>query len=91
MAQQFRVVLLDYYDNVIAVKMESQVFEGDSKWDRDFSEATYNELLDLDSEYNLNDYDNVPFMEFQRRVADKNGNWGEWKYLSDPVIDWHNI
>lgn len=89
--QQFRVVLLDDYDNVIAVKMESPVFEGDSKWDKDFNEAIYNELLDLNSEYNLDEYDNVPLMEFQRRVTDSKGNWSEWKHLSDPVEDWYNI
>lgn len=89
--QQFRVVLLDDYDRVMEVKMESPVFEGDSKFDKDFSTATYNELLNLDSEYNLTDYDNVPLMEFQRRVTDGKGNWCEWKYLSDPVEDWYNI
>ena len=89
--QQFRVVLLDEYDKVIDVKMESPVFPGNNWWDKDFSDAQYEELLQLNGEYNLVDYDNVPYMEFQRRESDKKGNWGPWKYYSDPVEDYYNL
>lgn len=89
--QQFRVVILDYYDNVVEVKMESPVFDGNDKFEGNFSKAQYDELLQLNGEYNLVDYDNVPPMEFQRRQTDSKGNWGEWKYLSDPIVDYYNL
>lgn len=89
--QQFRVVILDDYDNVVEVKMESPVFKGNDKFERNFSEAQYNELLQLNGEYNLVDYDNVPPMEFQRRQTDSKGNWSKWKYLSDPIEDYYNL
>lgn len=89
--QQFRVVILDDYDNVVEVKMESPVFEGNDKFEGNFSKAQYDELLQLNGEYNLVDYDNVPPMEFQRRQTDSKGNWGEWKYLSDPIEDYYNL
>lgn len=89
--QQFRVVILDDYDNVVEVKMESLVFEGNDKFEGNFSKAQYDELLQLNGEYNLVDYDNVPPMEFQRRQTDSKGNWGEWKYLSDPIVDYYNL
>lgn len=89
--QQFRVVILDDYDNVVEVKMESPVFEGNDKFEGNFSKAQYDELLQLNGEYNLVDYDNVPPMEFQRRQTDSKGNWGEWKYLSDPIVDYYNL
>ena len=68
--QQFRVVILDDYDNVVEVKMESPVFDGNDKFEGNFSKAQYDELLQLNGEYNLVDYDNVPPMEFQRRQTD---------------------
>jgi len=89
--QQFRVVILDDYDNVVEVKMESPVFDGNDKFEGNFSKAQYDELLQLNGEYNLVDYDNVPPMEFQRRQTDSKGNWGEWKYLSDPIVDYYNL
>ena len=89
--QQFRVVILDDYDNVVEVKMESPVFEGNDKFERNFSKAQYDELLQLNGEYNLVDYDNAPIMEFQRRQTDSKGNWGKWEYLSDPIVDYYNL
>lgn len=89
--QQFRVVILDDYDNVVEVKMESPVFDGNDKFEGNFSKAQYDELLQLNGEYNLVDYDDVPPMEFQRRQTDSKGNWGEWKYLSDPIVDYYNL
>ena len=70
--------------------MESEVFQGNSRWDRDFNDAQYKELLELDDMFNLVDYDNVPSIEFQRREA-LNGVWGEWRFLSDPVEDYFNL
>lgn len=89
--QQFRVVILDDYDNIVEVKMESPVFDGNDKFEGNFSKAQYDELLQLNGEYNLVDYDNVPPMEFQRRQTDSKGNWSEWKYLSDPIVDYYNL
>ena len=88
--QQFRVILKDDNDNFESVIMESEVFPGNNWWDSDFSDAQYKELLELDDMFNLVDYDNVPSMEFQRRVA-LNGVWEEWKYYSDPVEDYFNL
>jgi hypothetical protein len=70
--------------------MESEIFPGNSRWDREFSDAQYKELLELDDMFHLADYDNVPDIEFQRREA-LNGVWGEWKYYSDPVDDYFNL
>lgn len=89
--QQFRLVLLDEYDHVIEVEYESPVFDGDDKFDKEFSDAKYEHLLKLDREYNLLDYDRVPAMEYQRRFTDYKGKWGEWKYYSDPVEDYYNL
>lgn len=91
MAQQFRVVLLDDYDNVIKVEMESPVFEDGYRWSKDFCDALFDELLELNAKYNLVDYDNVPPMEFQRRESKKNGEWEKWRYLSDPIEDYYNL
>lgn len=83
---KFRLVLLDDYNNVTEVLFESIMYEGD-RWNRDFSEAKYECLLEFDAKYNFVDYDNVPPMEFQ---IDKNGD-GNWKYLSDPIDDYYNL
>lgn len=88
--QQFRLVLLDDYDNVIGVEYESEVFSGNDKFDHDFYQAQFNHLLKANGKYNFADYDNVPIMEYQRRVTNKNGIWGEWKFLSDPIVDYMN-
>lgn len=91
MAQQFRVVLLDDYDNVIGIEMESPIFEDGYRWSKEFCDAQFEALLQLHGKYNLVDYDNVPPMEFQRRESKKNGEWEEWRYLSDPVEDYYNL
>jgi len=57
----------------------------------DFMEAQYQEVLALNSKYDLNDYDNVPDMEFQVQIIDKNNNLMEWQYFSDPIDDFYNI
>lgn len=67
---KFRYVILDDYDNVIEVLLETQ--EYNDRWDRKWLEDEYRILLDLDSKYNLTDYDNVPNMEVQ---IFKNGEW----------------
>ena len=88
--QQFRLVILDDYDNVISVEYESPIFEGESEFDKDISKAQFEHLLSI--EYNLLDYENIPILEYQRRVYDKKANcWGEWRYLSDPVEDYYNL
>ena len=89
--QQFRVVILDDEDNVVSVEYESGTFDTDDKSDVVFGDAVYRELLELNRKYNLTDYENAPPMEFQRRVTDKNGGWGEWKYMSDPIVDYYNL
>lgn len=87
--QQFRLVILDDYDNVISVEYESPVFEGENEFDKDINKALFEHLLSI--EYNLLDYENIPILEYQRRVCDKKGNWGEWRYLSDPVEDYYSL
>ena len=89
--QQFRVVILDDYDNVIEVEYESEIFISDNIHDKSFNDAQFDQLCELDSKYNLNDYENAPIMEFQRRCTDKKGEWSDWEYLSDPIVDWYNI
>lgn len=89
--QQFRIVLLDDYDNVIGVEMESPIFEDGYRWSKEFCDAKYEALMQLQGKYNLVDYDNVPPMEFQRRESKVNGEWSDWKYLSDPIEDYYNL
>ena len=89
--QQFRVVILDEEDNIKSVEYESVIFQSGNKWDKAFSDAQYKELLELNSKYDLCDFENVPYMEFQRRETNKNGEWGEWKYLSNPIEDYYNL
>ena len=88
--QQFRVIRKNDNGDFESVIMESEIFPGNSKWDHDFSEAQFKELLELDDMFHLVDYDNVPDIEFQRREA-LNGVWGEWQFLSDPVEDYFNL
>lgn len=88
--QQFRVIRKNDNGDFESVIMESEVFQGNSRWDRDFSEAKFNELMELDDMFHLVDYDNVPDIEFQRREA-LNGVWEEWRFLSDPVEDYFNL
>lgn len=88
--QQFRVIRKNDYGEFENVIMESEVFPGNSRWDYDFGEAKFNELMELDDMFHLVDYDNVPDIEFQRREA-LNGVWGEWMFLSDPVEDYFNL
>lgn len=88
--QQFRVIRNNDNGDFESVIMESEIFPGNSKWDHDFSDAQYRELLELDDMFHLVDYDNVPDIEFQRREA-LNGIWGEWRFLSDPVEDYFNL
>ena len=61
--QQFRLVILDDYDNVISVEYESPIFEGESEFDKDISKAQFEHLLSI--EYNLLDYENIPILEYQ--------------------------
>ena len=68
---------------------ESPVFEGENKFDKDINKARFEHLLSI--EYNLLDYENIPILEYQHRVCDKKGNWGEWRYLSDPVEDYYSL
>ena len=88
--QQFRLVQLDDYDNVIDIEYESEVFPSNDEFDHDFRRALYDCLVEADNKYNFIDYDNAPIMEFQRRVTDRNGVWGPWRFLSDPVSDVYN-
>lgn len=91
MKQQFRVVILDYYDNVINVEHESGTFGCDRDGNAAFGEAVYRELLELNSKYNLVDCDNVPPMEYQRRVTDEDGKFCGWVYMSNPIEDFYNL
>ena len=88
--QQFRVIRNNDKGEFESVIMESEVFQGNSRWDRDFSDSQYRELLELDDMFHLVDYDNVPDIEFQRRQC-INGVWEAWKFLSDPVEDYFNL
>lgn len=88
--QQFRVIRKNDNGEFESVIMESEVFHGNSRWDSDFGEAQYKELLELDDMFNLDDYENVPDIEFQRRVS-LNGVWGEWSFLSNPIDDYYNV
>ena len=54
-------------------------------------DAHFKEVLALDLKYDLADYDNVPSMEFQVQIVDKNNKESEWVYFSDPVDDFYNI
>ena len=89
--QQFRVVILDDENNVVCVEHESAMFDSDDERNTLFEKAKNDELYELNRKYNLSDWDNVPPMEYQRRVTDKNGDWGEWRYTGDPLDDWFNI
>ena len=82
---KFRLVLLDDYDEVTEVLYESRMYEGD-RWNREFSKDNYDCLLKYNGIYNFVDYDNVPPMEFQ---IDEKGD-GNWKFLSDPIVDYFN-
>lgn len=88
--QQFRLVQLDDYDNVIDVEYESEVFPSNDEFDPDFRQAKYDCLVEADNKYDFIDYENAPIMEFQRRVTDRKGTWGHWRFLSDPVSDVYN-
>lgn len=57
----------------------------------EFMDAHFKEVLALDLKYDLADYDNVPSMEFQVQIVDKNNKESEWVYFSDPVDDFYNI
>lgn len=89
--QQFRVAILDEEDKVKSVEFESEVFQSDDMYSTDFDNAWYEELMELNSKYDLCSYENVPSMEFQRRVTNNKGEWGEWKYMSDPIQDYYNL
>ena len=89
--QQFRVVILDEDDNVISVEYESELFQSNDRWDKYFCDAHYKELMELNAKYDLCDYENVPYMEFQRRTTDKNHQWSDWVYLSNPIEDYYNL
>ena len=43
--QQFRVIRNNDNGDFESVIMESEVFPGNSRWDHDFSEAEFNELM----------------------------------------------
>lgn len=45
--QQFRLVILDDYDNVISVEYESPIFEGESEFDKDISKAHIQEKEEI--------------------------------------------
>ena len=83
---QFRLVILDDKDNVVDVLFTSKEYKPSSIFDKPFSEDLYECLMDAHQEYDFNDWENVPSMEFQARRKGTD----EWIYLSDPIEDFMN-
>lgn len=85
---QFRLVTMDYFDNVIEVLYESPYLSGKIEFDPkgDFEKKMYETLIHYSTVYNFCDYENCPPMEFQVRAEGEE----EWTYYSDPIEDYYN-
>ena len=80
---KFRVVILDDSDNVQEVIYESKEYEKDNifDWCNDY----YHLLHELNKKYDLDDYDNAPYLETQ--ILEN----GEWHFHSNTIEDWFNL
>ena len=82
--KQFRLVILDDYDNPIEILYLSNIYEPSEN--KIMENDYFKQLIELDIQYDLaNNYDEMPTIEAQ-------ANWGDgWKYWRDPVEDFMNL
>lgn len=80
---KFRFVIVDDFDNVIEVLVESPEYT--DRWRKEWSDFEYQTLLELDNKYNFNDWENVPTIETQKFEN------GCWKFHSNTLEDWFNL
>lgn len=94
---RLRSVILDDYNNVIKVIRESPEFdktqisisEHYKLLSGDAQEWEYQELLRLDSEYDLTTWDAPDFKILEIQI--KYNNESDWEYFEDPVEGYYNL
>lgn len=72
---KYRIVLTDYYDNIIEITKDN--LEND--------DALYDAVLELNKEYHLSDYENCPFFEIQKWDGE------EWRFDESITVYWYNL